>query len=95
MSPVLHWLDDEETDLNDYLADPTEPVLCVPSQDNDQFWRMKLQYRESWYGEPGSTMNYWQLNTFSLSAHQPDIRTPWCIHQIQIANLAANGADTM
>ena len=65
VSPVLHWLDDEEADLSDYLADPTEPVLCVPSQDNDQFWRMKLKYRESMYGEPGSTMNYWQLSVHS------------------------------
>ena len=65
VSPVLHWLDDEEAALNDYLADPTEPVLCVPSQYHDQFWRMKSQYRESMYGEPGSTMNYWQLSVHS------------------------------
>ena len=65
LSQVLHWLDDEEADLNDYLADPTEPVLCVPSQYHDQFWRMKSQYRESMYGEPGSTMNYWQLSVHS------------------------------
>ena len=36
-SPVLHWLDDEEADLNDYLADPVEPVI-------------KLSYRESMWG---------------------------------------------
>ena len=65
VTPVLHWLDDEEADLNDYLADPTEPVLCVSSQYSDQFWRMKSQYHESMYGEPGSTMNYWQLSVHS------------------------------
>ena len=64
-SPVLHWLDDEEADLNDYLADPTEPVLCVPSQDNNLFWQIKLRHRESMYGEPGSTLNYWQLSMHS------------------------------
>ena len=60
VSPVLHWLDDEEADLNDYLADPTEPVLCFPGPDNQLFWQIKLQYRESMYGEPGSTLNYWR-----------------------------------
>ena len=65
VTPVLHWLDDKEADLNDYLADPTEPVICVPSQYSDQFWSMKSRYRESMYGEPGSTMNYWQLSVHS------------------------------
>ena len=65
VSPVLHWLDDEETDLNDDLADPTNPVLCVPSQYNDQFWRIKLSYRESMCGEPGSTLNFWGLSMHS------------------------------
>ena len=31
-TPALHWLSDEEADLNDYLHDPTNPVLCLPSQ---------------------------------------------------------------
>ena len=30
VSPDLHWLADEEADLNDYLKDPTHPVVCVP-----------------------------------------------------------------
>ena len=29
VTPELHWLEDEEEDLNDYLKDPTHPVLCV------------------------------------------------------------------
>ena len=32
--PELHWLEDEEADLNDYLKDPTNPVLCVPGPDD-------------------------------------------------------------
>ena len=27
---VATWLADDEADLNDYLKDPTHPVLCVP-----------------------------------------------------------------
>ena len=64
-SPALHWLDDEEADLNDYLKDPTEPVLCVPGPDNQLYWQIKIQSRESMYGEPGSTRNYWQLSMYS------------------------------
>ena len=43
VSPELHWLDDEEADLNDYLADPTNPVLCVPGPDNQLYWQIKIQ----------------------------------------------------
>ena len=62
VSPALHWLDDDEANLNDYLADPTDPVKCVPSPDNEWFWDIKRSYRESMYGELGSTLNYWQLS---------------------------------
>ena len=37
VSPELHWLEDEEADLNDYLKDPTHPVLCVPGPDNQLY----------------------------------------------------------
>ena len=65
VTPELHWLEDEEADLNDYLRDPTHPVLCVPGPDNHLYWDIKLQCRESRYGEPGSTRNYWQLSMHS------------------------------
>ena len=29
VSPDLLWLANEETDLNNYLKDPTHPVMCV------------------------------------------------------------------
>ena len=64
-SPTLHWLNDEEADLNDYLKDPTDPALCVPGQYTPSYWQIKFQSRESMYGEPGSTRNYWQLSMHS------------------------------
>ena len=64
-SPALHWLSEGEADLNDYLKDPTDPVLCVPGPDHHGHWEIKLQSRESMYGEPGSTRNYWQLSMHS------------------------------
>ena len=48
--PELHWLDDKEADLNDYLKDPTHPVLCVPGPDHRSYWDIKFQCRESMYG---------------------------------------------
>ena len=65
VTPDLHWLADEEADVNDYLKDPTHPVLCVPGPDNRLYWDIKQQCRESMYGEPGSTRNYWQLSMHS------------------------------
>ena len=28
-APLLHMLEEDESDLNEYLDDPTDPVLCV------------------------------------------------------------------
>ena len=64
-SPALHWLDEDDTDLHDYLDDPTDPVKCVPGPDNELYWDIKRSYRESMYGEPGSTLNFWQLSMHS------------------------------
>ena len=61
VSPDLHWL----ADLNDYLQDPTHPVLCVPGLDNRLYWAIKEQCAESRDGEPGSTRNFWQLSMHS------------------------------
>ena len=63
--PILHWLDEEDTDLHDYLDDPTDPVRCVPGPDNELYWDIKRSYRESMYGERGSTLNFWQLSMHS------------------------------
>ena len=65
VSPELHWLADEEADLNDYLKDPTHPVVCVPGMDDQFYWAIKDQCAESRYGEPGSTRNFWQLSMHS------------------------------
>ena len=38
LSPELQLLDEDESDLNEYLDDPTDPVVCVPEQDHDDYW---------------------------------------------------------
>ena len=58
-TPSLHVLEDDETNLSDYLEDPTDPVLCVPEQDHDHYWRLLNSNVESHLGGPGSTMNFW------------------------------------
>ena len=65
VTPDLHWLADEEADMNDYLADPLHPVLCLPGPDDIQYWDLKGLSSESIYGEPGSTRNFWQLSMHS------------------------------
>ena len=58
-SPLLHMLEDDEFNLIDYLEDPLDPVLCVPDQDHDHYFRLLHQSAESALGGPGSTMNFW------------------------------------
>ena len=65
MSPALRMLNEDESDLNEYLDDPTDPVLCVPEQDHDEYWNIMRGAYESRFGEPGSTVNFWQLSAHS------------------------------
>ena len=58
-TPSLRVLEDDETNLSDYLEDPTDPVLCVPEQDHDHYWRLLNSSLESHLGGPRSTMNFW------------------------------------
>ena len=53
------------SDLNDYLDDPTDPVICVPEQDHDHYWRLLKSRPESSLGGPRSTLNFWQLSARS------------------------------
>ena len=64
-TPLLHMLEDNELNLSDYLDDPTDPVLCVPEQYHDHYWRLLVSSTESAQGGPASTMNFWRL-----SAHE-------------------------
>ena len=64
-TPSLHTLEDDENNLSDYLDDPTDPVLCVPEQYHDHYWRLLNSKVESVLGGPGSTMNFWQLSAGS------------------------------
>ena len=38
VSPELHCLDEDESDLNEYMLDPTDPVLCLPDQDDPDYF---------------------------------------------------------
>ena len=38
VSPELHLLGEDESDLNEYMLDPTEPVECLPDQDDPEYW---------------------------------------------------------
>ena len=40
LSPVPRTLNDDESDLNEYLDDPTDPVLCFPEQDHEEYWNI-------------------------------------------------------
>ena len=64
-SPALRMLNEDESDLNEYLDDPTDPVLCVPEQDHDEYWTILRGAYESRFGGPGSTVNFWQLSAHS------------------------------
>ena len=58
-------LEEDESDLTEYLDDPTDPVLCVPDQDHERYWEILKGQPESAYGGPGSTLNFWQLSAHS------------------------------
>ena len=58
-TPSLHTLEDDVINLSDYLDDPIDPVLCVPEQDHDHYWRLLNSSLES---APGSTMNFWHVS---------------------------------
>ena len=66
-TPLLHMLEEDESDLNEYLDDPTDPVLCVPDQDHERYWEILRSQYESRFGGPGSTLNFWQLSASAFS----------------------------
>ena len=65
VSPSLHELNDQESDLNEYMDDPLDPVLCMPDQNHDHYWRLLNSSTESMLSGTGSTMNFWQLSAHS------------------------------
>ena len=60
--PLLHPLSDEESDLNEYLDYPIDPVLCVPEQDDADYWTILKSAEECRHVGPGSTVNFWRLS---------------------------------
>ena len=65
LSPELQLLDEDESDLNEYLDDPTDPVMCVPGQDHDDYWTILRGEYECRFGGPGSIVNFWKLSAHS------------------------------
>ena len=65
VSPELHLLGKDESDLNEYMLDPIDPVVCLPDQDEPDYWFQKRSAHECKYDGPGSTMNFWELSSFA------------------------------
>ena len=65
VSPELHCVEEDESDLNEYVLDPTDPVVCFPDQDDPDYWVLKRGADECKYGGPRSTMNFWKLSSFT------------------------------
>ena len=69
LSPELHMLKEDESDLNEYMLDPTDSVVCVPEQDDPEYWNvLRGGARECKFGGPGSTVNFWELSAHSKRA---------------------------
>ena len=62
VSPEIHFLDQDESDLNEHMLDPIGPVVCVPEQDDPEHWSLLRGAHECKFGGPGSTMNFWELS---------------------------------
>ena len=55
-SPDIDFLDQDESDLNEYMLDPTDPVVCVPEQDDPEYWSLLRGTHECKFGGPGSAL---------------------------------------
>ena len=50
VSPELHILHEDESELSEYMLDPTDPVVCAPDQDDPEYWSLLRGSRESKFG---------------------------------------------
>ena len=80
VSPELHLLDEEDSDLNEYMLDPTDPVECLPDQDDPEYWSLMRGARECKFCGPGSTVNFWEL-----SAHSERLTLGVKMHSTQLS----------
>ena len=48
VAPEMSQLKDDELDLNHYMLEPTNPVACLPGQDDPYYWFKRR-----------GTMNFW------------------------------------
>ena len=63
-APELYHLEDNGSDLNEYMLEPTDPVVCLPDQDDPHYWFKRRGTDECKYGGPGSTMNFWAQSSY-------------------------------
>ena len=47
------------------MLDPTDPVECLPDQDDPEYWSLMRSAHECKFGGPRSTMNFWALSAHS------------------------------
>ena len=64
VAPELCLLDETESDVNEYMLEPTDPVVCLPDQHDPDYWHLRRSADECKYGGPGSTMNFWAQSSF-------------------------------
>ena len=59
VAPELSYLEDNGLELHEYMLEPTDPVVCLPDQDDPSYWFKRRGADECQHGGPGSTMNFW------------------------------------
>ena len=64
VAPELRHLEESESDMNEYMLEPTDPVVCLPDQDDPDYWVERRSADECKYVGPGSTMNFWAQSSF-------------------------------
>ena len=60
-SPSLTCVDEGQQKSQDYMLDPTNPVLCLSDVVNSQYWYYRQNELECQHGGPGSTVNFWRI----------------------------------
>ena len=64
VAPELCLLDESESDLREYMLEPTDPVVCLPDQDDPYYWSKRRSADECKHGGPGSTMSFWEQSAY-------------------------------
>ena len=60
---LFHLLDNGQGP-HEHMLEPTDPVRCLPHQDDPFFWYRRRGAVECQHGGPGSTMNFWTQSSY-------------------------------